>query len=312
MNNTQDFFLLQGALENVLGKGVKRARTNVAFRCPFCGHRKPKLEIDLQTDEDGQNPWACWVCQRKGRTIKSLLKQLNLSIEESQQVLQYVRNGENIKYTPSTFVKLPEEFIPLVSVSKRSIEAMRVREYLYRRGMVDSDFIRYGIGYCSEGQYAGRVIIPSYDSNNCLNYFVARSMNESNLKRYMNPGVSRDIIFFENLIDWSKPIILCEGVFDAVSLRRNAVPILGKSMSKSLLKRIVAGNVTDVYVCLDGDALQAALKHCEFLMSEGKNVYLIRPEAKDPGEQGFVSITEQLQKAEKLSLMDFVKYKMEI
>ena len=30
----------------------------------------------METNEKGQNPWECWVCQTKGRTIRSLLKQL--------------------------------------------------------------------------------------------------------------------------------------------------------------------------------------------------------------------------------------------
>ena len=36
--------------------------------------------------------------------------------------------------------------------------------YLQNRGMGKADVIRYGIGYCSEGLYSNRVIIPSYDA----------------------------------------------------------------------------------------------------------------------------------------------------
>ncbi len=36
------------------------------------------------------------------------------------------------------------------------------------------DIIKYNIGFCNEGPYGGRVIIPSYDDNGKLNYFIAR------------------------------------------------------------------------------------------------------------------------------------------
>ena len=47
----QDYSILLGALENVLGKSHKRARDNHAFHCPFCSHKKMKLEIKLGTTE---------------------------------------------------------------------------------------------------------------------------------------------------------------------------------------------------------------------------------------------------------------------
>ena len=93
MENT----LLLNALEGVLGKSHKRARDNHAFHCPFCNHRKPKLEIKMVPDEKGHNPWECWVCNTRGRTVKSLLRQMNIGKEEAIEVLKYVRKGEKIK-----------------------------------------------------------------------------------------------------------------------------------------------------------------------------------------------------------------------
>ena len=74
-------------------------------------------------------------------------------------------------------------------------------------GLPTIDFIKYSIGYCTSGEYGGRVIIPSYSESNQLNYFIARSY-DGNFYKYRNPEVSKDVIFFENLINWNAPIIL--------------------------------------------------------------------------------------------------------
>ena len=103
-----------------------------------------------------------------------------------------------------------------------------VKKYLYERGLTNNDFIKYQIGYATSGDFGGRVIIPSFSESNQLNYFIARSY-DGNFYKYRNPEVSKDIIFFENLINWETPIILCEGVFDAMAIKRNAIPLLGKS-----------------------------------------------------------------------------------
>ena len=139
------------------------------------------------------------------------------------------------------------------------------------------------------------VIIPSYDENGELNYFISRSFEKDAFIKYRNPDCSRDIIAFELFINWSSPLILCEGAFDALAIKRNAIPLLGKNLQKTLLKKIITSEVEKIYIALDTDAIRQALQHCEYLMNQGKKVYLVELEGKDPSEMGFSYFTKLIQ-----------------
>jgi DNA primase len=306
-----DYTFLLAGLENILGKGQKRARDNYAFHCPFCNHRKPKLEINLATNEEGNNPWECWVCQTRGRTIRSLFKQLKTPREQAQEILKYLPKGSQIEYKGLSIVELPKEYQPLYEASSTSVIANMVKKYLYERGLSDNDFIKYQIGYATTGEFGGRVIIPSYSGSNQLNYFVARAY-DGNYFKYKNPEASKDIIFFENLINWDAPIILCEGVFDAMAIRRNAIPILGKNISTALYKKLLTSNVNDIYVALDTDARTKALEIAEKLLNQGKRVFLIELPGKDPSEMGFKAFTELIQSAQELDLSSIMMHKLDL
>jgi len=306
-----DYTFLLGSIENILGKSSKRARDNYAFYCPFCNHRKPKLEINMATNEEGKNFWECWVCQTRGQSIRSLLKQLKTPREKAAEILKYLPKGSFIEYKGLSIVELPKEYQPLYSASTTSVIANMVRKYLYERGLTDNDFIKYGIGYATTGEYGGRVIIPSFSESNSLNFFVARTY-DGNYFKYKNPEASKDIIFFENLINWNQPIILCEGVFDAIAIRRNAIPILGKSISNSLYKKIITSKVKDIYVALDTDARDQALNISEKFLNQGKRVFLIDLPDKDPSEMGFKAFTEHIQTAEELDLSGIMLHKLDL
>ena len=194
-----EYTFLLGAIENILGKSHKRARDNYAFHCPFCNHRKPKLEINMATNEEGKNFWECWVCKTRGQSIFSLIKQLKLPKGEAQEVLKYVKKGKKYVYKNEEVVELPEEFQPLHSASTTSIIANKIRKYLNERGLTNNDFIKYNIGYATTGDYGGRIIIPSYSESNRLNYYVGRTY-EGNYFKYKNPEALFNMVFNLSLL----------------------------------------------------------------------------------------------------------------
>ena len=51
-------------------------------------------------------------------------------------------------------------------------EYKNAMRYLKMRDITKREILKYGIGYCVEGLYRYRIIIPSYTNDGTLNYFV--------------------------------------------------------------------------------------------------------------------------------------------
>jgi hypothetical protein len=302
--------LLLGVVETVLGKGKRTSGNNFAFYCPVCNHRKPKLEINL-----GSEDYNCWTCQppTKGKSLYSLFKKLNVSSDKLKELSLYSKfktKGENQSNEVIPDVKLPDDFKQLTG-NITSIIARHARKYALNRGITEDELYKYNVGYCETGRYANSIIIPSYDNYGKLNYFVSRSFAEDAFRKYDAPRCNKnEIVGFEYLINWKVPVILCEGVFDAIAVRRNAVPLFGKTISKALMMKLVQSDVKTVYVALDNDAMKDAMKHCETLLNLGKEVYLVELEDKDPSDLGFEKFTLLLHQAQPLSLSKLLMRKL--
>ena len=305
--------LLVTLVNSVLGTGKKTARGNMAYNCPHCNHHKPKLEVNFTENKDGHNPWHCWVCGKKGKSIGLLLRGAGASqdvINEAKTLAKDV-NHTYVEKT-KTSISLPDEFIGLNNVDSSRISARHALAYLKRRNISKYDILKYNIGYCEKGMYANMIIIPTYDVDGRLNYFTARSFEKDPYVKYRNPQVSRDIIPNEHMINWDVPLILCEGLFDAIAIKRNAVPLLGKNIQKNLMKKIVTSLVDKIYIALDKDAVKQALRFCENLMAQGKEVYLVDMQDKDPSEMGFENFTKLIQKTVPLTYSSLLERKLAI
>ena len=133
------------------------------------------------------------------------------------------------------------------------------------------------------------VVIPSYDSTGNINYYVGRSFDKNAYIKHKLAPATKDIIGFDLYINWDLPVILCEGAFDAMAIKRNAIPLFGKKISSTLMKQILTSNCKKVYLALDEDALK---------------------DAKDPSELGFEQFTQLLHSAEELTMSSLVRKKL--
>lgn len=303
--------LLVNLANSVLGTGKRTARGNQAYSCPYCNHHKPKLEVNFTENKKGYNPWHCWVCNKKGTRISTLFKKVKASPEKLQELYKLIgAEQEREQVINVKALELPKEYTPILS--SKDIIAKHALAYLKKRGLTEDDIVKYNMGYCESGRYANMIIIPSYDANGSLNYFTGRSFEKDPYVKYRNPETSRDIIPFEMFINWDLPLVLCEGPFDAIAIKRNAIPLLGKNLQPTLLKKIVKSTVQKIYIALDSDARKQALKFAEKFMNEGKEVYLVELEGKDPSEMGFAHFTNLIQNTFPLSQYDLMEKKLEL
>ena len=303
--------LLVSLVNSVLGSGKATARNNYAYHCPLCNHHKPKLEVNLTENKEGKNPWHCWACDSRGTTIYNLFKQIKVDPSKITELSSLVTTSKSIKEIQViNEVALPPEYINLYDADLGDLMARHALFYLKKRNVTKYDVLKYNIGYCKEGLYKNMIIIPTYDNNGKLNYFSARSFEKDPYVKYRNPSVSRDIIPNEHLINWNIPIILCEGLFDAMAIKRNVIPLLGKNIQSNLMKKIVTSLVDKIYIALDRDAIKQALRFCEMLLAEGKEVYLVDLQDKDPSEMGFENFTKLIQNTVPLTYYNLMERKL--
>ena len=288
------------------GRNVRKDNEHIFF-CPFCSHYKPKLQVHLVSQF-----WHCWVCDSKGRTLKQLFYKLNATPNQFIELTDIV--GETYYYSEKSdiveVISLPKEYIPLWKDGGNKIIRKHALLYLKKRNITNKDIIKYEIGFCEEGLYRNRIIIPSYDNNNKLNFFIARNFYQGGMK-YKNPPVSKNVIMFENHINWNLPIVICEGAFDAITIKRNVIPILGKTLPEALLEKMVNGGTNKVIIILDTDARKDALKMTEKLARYSIDSCLVKLTDKDPSEEGFDNMINYINNAKNIDLFSTIKMKLE-
>ena len=289
------------------GRLLKKANEYM-YWSPFTSHHKPKLQINIKTGK-----WHCWISNQGGHNLFQLFKKLKASREQFSQLEEIVGKSShslssNRDKVKEKILRLPKEFKPLWK-NGSSIIKRHSMVYLNNRNITKGDIVRYGIGYCEDGLYSNRVIIPSYDSSGGLNYFVGRDIYNGGMK-YKNPPVSKDVIGFDLFINWDEPIVLCEGVFDAIAIRRNAIPLFGKTVPKKLKRKIYEKNVTSIYILLDRDAIKDSIKIIDDFMNNGIDVYFVNLTDEDPSDMGFESTINLIKKTKQTSFSDLMRMRL--
>jgi DNA primase len=247
-------------------KSVNESSGQMSVDCPVCSYDIKALD---KTDGKGnleinfhQHVYKCWACAETHNTYGHLGKLIDkYGSKKDKKVYKLIRPDEFEKkekvYKP---MELPKEYKKFEEIHPLHIPRKEAYNYLKKRGIGDDIINKYNIGLCVEGEYAGRIIVPSYNKKGELNFFVSRSWNPRSRLKYKNPEAAKDfLIFNESLIDWKKDIYLVEGVFDSFFLD-NSICLLGKYINDNLWEKLYTKAKKNIIVCLDGDAYVDAKK----------------------------------------------------
>lgn len=260
--------------ENFLGD-YYRSRDELLFKCPFCEHHKKKLSINIKL-----NVFKCWVCNSRGglsylvkrfasQEDKRFWNTVTQTVDMTNEEFLFIREKEK-----DQVIDLPKEFICLGNkdLPPHSKEPLA---YLTERGLRREDIIRYKLGYCHTGDYKNRIIFPSFNENGDCNFFIARSYIGNWFKYKNPPASSKTIIFNDLLVDWSSPVVLVEGAFDAVKTE-NSIPVLGSTLStESKLFQKLVSNCSQIYIGFDQDAITKTLNIASDLLQFDLEVFRI-------------------------------------
>jgi DNA primase len=278
-------------LEDLFGdyKMHNEVKCQISFDCPVCsyeikgldrGDGKGNLEINYK-----YKVYKCWSCAESHETHGSIYKLIKKYGNPKQLKKFTLLMPEDIGENKRVYnrIKLPKEFVSFKTVSngiKLLPQYKQAYNYLKSRNINDEIIEKYNIGFCYSGPYENRIIIPSYDEEFNLNYFVGRSYLTKTKLKYKNPEAQKEIIIWnEHLINWNERIYIVEGAFDSIFLP-NSIPMLGKYMSDHLFHKIYENCKKDIVIVLDPDAWSDAEKlyhkiHCGKLMNK---VFVIKLE----------------------------------
>ena len=297
---------------NILDKALKskgqslKKSNEYMWWSPFISHHKPKLQVNVQTGK-----WHCWVSNQGGHNLFQLLKQVGADrtlYKELSDAVGTTYYSSDKKDDKQTTLNLPKEAKPLWNGGD-SVQKLHALKFVMERGLDMSDIIRYNLHYCLSGLYQNRIIIPSYDSDGILNYFVGRDFYKSTMK-YKNPPIPKDIIGFDLYVDWGEPIILCEGVFDAMAIKNNTIPLFGKTILPKLEKKIVEKRVKNIVIVLDDDAFNDSLKMIEKFQNMGIKVDFVKLQGKDPSDLGYKKMIHHLNTSTEVNFKELMRMRI--
>lgn len=221
-----------------------------AAMCPYCG-RRGKFSVNVEKNLfhcfrascDAHGHAARLIAYVEGIPTSSAFERFGKKLETSEPGYSKTKAFES----PEFDVPLPDEFIPC-------FEAGRDPEYRvirYIRDRIDNDTARrFGLGFCREGKYFNRVILPVRCPNG--NAWTARDATDdwkTNDRRpkYVNAegDWAASLLFgWEQYTETGGDLAIVEGAFDVMRFAMHGIPaiaLLGKELGsgqRALLHRL--------------------------------------------------------------------------
>lgn len=332
-------------IESSLGGGTPHNTSKgmqYSYMCPLCHDHKDRLFVNVD-----RQVFHCHNCDTSGTLITfiSLLAGITwhdaldiyreyqgneYQLPDSLEQEVYDKLTEKMEVQQEKYIHpLPDEFILLEEAyGKAGKQAVK---YAKSRGITMKIAEQHYVGYCAEGKYKNRIIMPDFEDGELV-YWQARTwepppknkMMKKFYRKVLNPSLTDEQI--ENgviAVDKSEIItnidyiledgvaVICEGKMDSYSIGNYGGAIHGKHMSDTQFIKLVKNKnkIDSVYVMLDGDAFPNAVALAKRLDMYFDEVRVCRmPTVKDdPGSIGRKGILKSIQESERYGSMFHVK-----
>ena len=228
---------------NSLGESKKTGNPDqLRYNCVFCDDDKYHLYVQFK-----KGVFHCHKCKTSGK-LKDLKRYPTSLSELKEKVNLAVKGGEEYRSEVDRIpLRLPVEFRHLTPSTGLPYR------YLRDRRVTDEEMERYSIGYCSEGFYGERIILPIYDKDE-LKYYVGRTYT-NRIPKYLNAQSHRDQVIFKTFDGAVKRAVVVEGIFGALRIGKvfPTIALLGKTMSEHQMK-LICQSTRRAYILLDPDA----------------------------------------------------------
>lgn len=244
-------------IEKIFGKGKLESNgKNFSVRCPICAPsdlNKKKLAIRVSDDAH-----HCWTCGWSAYSLAPLIKKFGTTSQLVQYKNEFAKNinKNEVLLETSKITPLPSDFRLLMNISPSEPDYKAAWNYLISRNIEAKDAWYFKLGLSQEPRWKRRIIMPSFDEEGNLNFFIARNIDKFDKRtKYDNPDDDKyQIVFNEMNINWTKKLVICEGPFDLMKCGENATALLGSDLSpKSRLFSQILLHSTPVVLALDGD-----------------------------------------------------------
>jgi hypothetical protein len=295
-------------IESIFGVGkLARNGKNIDVKCPICAPKDPtKKKLAILVEDDKNH---CWTCGWRAHTLAPLIRKFagleRLAEYRDKFMPESERNRRCfiIDVPEQKKVELPLDFKLLVTAPNEP-DARAAWRYVIDRGLTEHDLWYFKLGISDDVRWKRRIIVPSFDVEGHLNYFVARAIDRNRRPKYDNSDFDKtSIIFNEINVDWSKRLVICEGTFDMFKCGDNVVPLLGSDLNEqSSLFNSILVHGTPIAIALDGDMWETkTLKAAKKLADYDIDVVLI--DTRFYGDPG--SMTKEQFRASLLSAKQF-------
>lgn len=200
--------------------------------------------------------------EESGSVIKLLKNYLDVS--SNKQVIYYLitnygtfEQKEKIKEYKKPASDIIKTFLsedkPVKVSESKGIFGDMVKKYLKDRKISDDYINKMMYVFNEDSRYDKRVIIPYFENERFV-YFQARSLEKDAALRYINPIGADTKEFVFNIDNINDELIICEGVFDAMSMDEQvATCMCSGDLGKKQIEKIVKKKPSYIIYARDND-----------------------------------------------------------